>query len=797
MNLNNKYFFILYLLIFLGSGISVQAQENNILVNSDWDHERHSWNAWWISHPEAPVFDYGVMLFRKSFPLDRVPDSLLVYVSADNRYRLWVNEIPVLSGPARGDFMNWNYEEINIAPYLRVGINTLAVQVNNLGKYRPVAQFSRQTALILKGEGLLGDSLKTDGDWKVMAIQAYSPIPVTKTTVRGFYVAGPTDYFEAEKYPWGWQSVKYNDSEWKFAVPVSIGAGRGYMHGIPWHLVPRNIPAMEERITRFPSIRKYSGNSPEPFFLQGNNSWTVPAKSHSTLLLDQGELTVGYPEIIFSRGKGSHIKITYAESLYDSLFRKGNRNDVDGKSMIGYYDVILPDGGANRTFRPLWIRTWRYVQLEIITAGEDLELQDFYGIFTAYPFTRKAEFITENKNLNAIWEAGWRTARLCAGETYMDCPYYEQLQYVGDTRIQALISLNLTDDDRLMRNAIQQINNSRIPEGLTLGRAPSFIPQVTPPFSLYWIDMVHDYWMYRSDDQFVFSMLPGIEAILTWFERRIDSSGMVGALDWFNFSDWTPGFQVGAPVAVDTGQSTLLSLNFVYALQNASEIFRASGNMEKAKYYSDLSASLSESTRKNCYNAELNLLRDAPGSDVYSQHSNIFGILTGIFKETEKESVLSKIIHEPGLIQTTVYFKFYLFEAIRGTRFAGDYLEMLEPWDEMLKLGLTTFREDDYEDRSDCHAWSASPLYHMISLVAGIRPGSPGYKTVVIEPAPGKLPRINCVAVHPRGIIRMDISFLNSGKAHGIVELPPGVNGEFRFCGKVIELHGGQQQIIL
>ncbi|WP_372490084.1 hypothetical protein [Chitinophaga sedimenti] len=30
---------------------------------------------------------------------------------------------------------------------------------------------------------------------------------------------------------------------------------------------------------------------------------------------------------------------------------------------------------------------------------------------------------------------GWRTSRLCAYETYMDCPYYEQLQYIGDTRI--------------------------------------------------------------------------------------------------------------------------------------------------------------------------------------------------------------------------------------------------------------------------------------------------------------------------------------------------------------------------
>jgi len=43
-------------------------------------------------------------------------------------------------------------------------------------------------------------------------------------------------------------------------------------------------------------------------------------------------------------------------------------------------------------------------------------------------------------------------------ETYMDCPYYEQLQYVGDTRIQAMVSLYNTGDDRLMRNAITQLD---------------------------------------------------------------------------------------------------------------------------------------------------------------------------------------------------------------------------------------------------------------------------------------------------------------------------------------------------
>ena len=101
----------------------------------------------------------------------------------------------------------------------------------------------------------------------------------------------------------------------------------------------------------------------------------------------------------------------------------------------------------------------------------------------------------------------------------MDCPYYEQLQYAGDTRIQALVSLYMSGDDRLVRNAIAQLNDSRTPEGATYSRAPSRLQQYIPPFSLWWIGMVHDFWTYRDDPQFVREMLPGVRQVLTFFSR--------------------------------------------------------------------------------------------------------------------------------------------------------------------------------------------------------------------------------------------------------------------------------------
>ena len=168
------------------------------------------------------------------------------------------------------------------------------------------------------------------------------------------------------------------------------------------------------------------------------------------------------------------------------------------------------------------------MQIDAETGAEPLTIEDFRSRFTAYPFQARASFESSDPELAKIWEVGWRTARLCAHETYMDCPYWEQLQYGGDTRIQALISLYMTGDDRLVKNAIETLDESRTPEGLTQSRYPTSIPQYIPEFSLFWIGMMHDLWWYHGDADFLRNYLPGMRDVLGWFERRMAPIGNAG-----------------------------------------------------------------------------------------------------------------------------------------------------------------------------------------------------------------------------------------------------------------------------
>src|SRR5690606_32772830 len=128
---------------------------------------REPWDAHWISVPDIFSKDYTVCHFRKSFDLKAIPDHFIVHVSADNRYKLYINEHLVSLGPASGDILNWNFETVNLSPYLKEGENVLAAVVWNFGAKRPMAQISYgRTEFIVQGNTKQERIVNTDGSWR-------------------------------------------------------------------------------------------------------------------------------------------------------------------------------------------------------------------------------------------------------------------------------------------------------------------------------------------------------------------------------------------------------------------------------------------------------------------------------------------------------------------------------------------------------------------------------------------------------------------------------------------------------
>ncbi len=142
MSMKKHFLFIILFISSVSHGFS-QTISQDILTKR--------WDAYWITAAGASK-DYGIYHFRKTFSLDQKPDSFVVHVSADNRYKLFVNGTLASLGPARGDVFHWNFETVDIAKYLQAGNNLIAAVVWNFGEYRPEYQISFRTGFIIAGK---------------------------------------------------------------------------------------------------------------------------------------------------------------------------------------------------------------------------------------------------------------------------------------------------------------------------------------------------------------------------------------------------------------------------------------------------------------------------------------------------------------------------------------------------------------------------------------------------------------------------------------------------------------------
>jgi hypothetical protein len=376
----------------------------------------------------------------------------------------------------------------------------------------------------------------------------------------------------------------------------------------------------------------------------------------------------------------------------------------------------------------------------------------------------------------------------------MDCPYYEQLQYVGDTRVQCLVSLFNSGDARLMRNAIELIDYSRQSDGCTMSRYPTRLEQFIPGFALWWIGMVHDYWRYVDDAPFVRRMLPGVRAVLSFFEGYQKENGSLASLPWWRYFDWVPSWPSGnAPQEADGG-SALFDLLLTMAYRWAAELEGGLGSRTVAEGFAARERQLRATVQSLYWDSTRQLYADTPAKQQFSQHANTLAVLADVVTGDAARSLLQHTLEAQGLAEPGLFFQFYVHVALAKAGEGDSYLDRLGAWHEMLARGLTTFAETvdrpNSASRSDCHAWSASPNIEVFRTVLGVDSAAPGFARVAVRPHLGKLHRAAGAVPHPKGMVEVRIE--PQGAGHAVtVALPPGISGEFAWRGIRRELTSG------
>lgn len=737
----------------------------------------------WIWNPDWSAEDKvcpRIILFRKKIELEEAPYEGRIRISADTRYKLYINASFVEVGPSRGDHQIWFYDTIDILPYLKEGENVIAVAVlrypedpvaGNHGMFRTPVPGFYMTGKIEDMDGKDYD-ISADASWKCL-------IDKTVAFYREEERFAPLiihEHAAGDPMTFGWRDCQYDDSRWadakpyiKKLVPEAVSPG---------NLKPRNIPYMYRKKGRLKSVMDIgkSGHTREDWmdFINGEKTLVIPVHTEVIVELDAQEEMTGYIRAAFSGGAGTKVSMLYSEAYVQEGFVgpehipvKADRIDKENGHLQGYEDTYRVGGygteNEQEIYEPYWFRTFRFIRLHIVTGAEAITLHGLDYEETGYPLEIRTSVRTSDPSLKPVWDISERTLKRCMHETYEDCPFYEQLQYIMDARTQILYTYAVSADDRLARKCMDDLRRSQRYDGVLNCSYPNCNTNVIPGFSIYYILMIYDHMMYFGDRTLVAEHMPAIDQILHYFERHLTDEGYVEKVGGINmearfwsFIDWADEWNdtSGMPTAGLKGPLTMETLLYICGLQHAGYLAEFLDRKEEARLYRERAKKAQEAVRKYCTGVN-GMIQDGPGIDEYSQHCQVFALLTDtVDLETGKRNLL-KTIEEPGYVQCTVAMRFYLFRALEKTGLYAYTDRYWDTWRNMVKMHCTTCVESEAYARSECHGWGALILYELPSITLGVRPAAPGYKKVRIAPVPGYLSSASGVVKTPVGKIRV------------------------------------------
>lgn len=744
-----------------------------------------------------------------------------VHVTADERYRLFLDGLPIGRGSERGDLNLWFFETYDLA--LEARRHCLVAQVWSLGSEAPFAQMSLAPGFLLcaqesewierVGTGVANWEAKRLGGFRFV-----DPNPAWGT--------GANSVIDGAEFDWGFEAGEADG--WQAAVVGEWGSTAQRNDRPPAQLLtPATLPPMLERPRSSGRVRLAASLSPqteathdiivhardnEPAaqeawqrLIAGDHPVTVAPHSAIRVLIDLEDYVCAYPQVVTSGGAGSAVRVNWQESLYEDARKsvKGNRSDIEGKRFVsvwhirdGVGDTFLPDGGPARTFEPLWWQCGRYVELFVKTAGEALTIVRIALFETRYPFEMEDRFSCDDGRLAQIGSMCRRTLQMCSHETYMDCPFFEQLMYIGDARIEALVSYATTRDCRLAEKSLRMFDASRMLSGLTQSRYPTRIDQVIPPFALWYVGMVYDYAIWRGDRSLLMQLMPGVRGILDRHLLNLNMSGLFAALDGWNGVDWVPDWPGGMSPGSQGGVSALLNWQLVYTLSLAASLEDWLDEPDLAGRLRRHAAALAARLADVYWDPGRALFAEDAGHTWFSEHSQCLAVLSGQLDADRTARIAGALPNDPNLARTTIYFSHYLFEAFRSLHMPQAILDRMDLWSDLEARGLTTTIEMPEPSRSDCHAWGSHPLYHFLTSLLGIRPGAFGFATVRIEPQLGSLTRVEGSVPHPLGAI--DAAFRRDAeRLHANISLPEGVTGTLVWLNVEHALSTGSQSLDL
>jgi hypothetical protein len=641
------------------------------------------WQAkWiWVASGQPPV-----AMFRKEVVVSATPKSVTAWLTADTKYRLYINGRLVARGPVDqgrdyfgGNTHRWFYDVRDLTPYFVKGTNVIAAEVFREWPINFTVS-SGQAGFLFEAEIAAGGQKTTvasDASWHSVA----APQFLNAST----YAPGME--------PAGWRLAGFDVSTW----PTSREAV-----GVRPELLPSEIPPLME--ARYPVLR-YEG-LPENKTFTGDGGFKV--------VFDR--VLSAYPTLKFKGGKGALVTIK------------------------GQHEARVVLGGGEQYFEfPYMTEVVPAYTVKLEHVTEPVTIEDAGANFTSQPLDYKGAFESSDAGLNEIWKVSRWAVQICLQTHHLDSPnHQEPISDPGDYLIEAMVNNYAFAQPWITRQDVRKF--------AWLLKDEKYHNFHTS-YSIGWLQMLMDYYKFTGDKSLVVEMAPYVHELMDTYATWRGTNGILSEAPNYMFMDWVTigGFACHHPPAV-IGQGYLTAF-YYHGLDMASQVAALTGDPARAEKYGKLRGEIAEAFNRELWVADKGLYRDGkpfvtsvkphdwlPGDkniETFSPHVNMLAVLYDLAPKAQQGAIVDKVLAEKPL-NTQPWFMNWIFQAIdHAGKFDQYGTAQMRRWH--IEPDTQSFFEM-WGSGDLSHGWCSSPLVQMSARVLGVSPGSPGYDTVLIQP---------------------------------------------------------------
>lgn len=646
--------------------------------------------------------------FQTDLDLPKAPETAVLHLTADSRYRLWINGEFIGRGPERSWPQAMAVDARDVAKHLKTGRNRIAVQVYSAG-YSHFAHVHRAACGLIAWAEIDGQAaLKTDCTWRVRRDLSWSA-HVPRVSIYGTGVedrdlsralsplSDPADWPQARivQPPEGpiWASLRPRTTALLTEKTRSLGQPVETRFG----------PSSAADADLHAHLRHSFAHLPKAAIPDA-----IPAGHSAIWVFDLGESRICVAGCEVTAGQGDTLTISYAEKRRDG-------------------EILLPDPATYCRMRPtdsfrltdgrslaegFTLRGGRFLIFQLDAATKATPAPAFHARLPSYPLAPQPS--QTDPALSTVADLCRRTTLACLQDGFVDSVWRESSQWLGDVVAQSFALAAISDDPRPLRLAIEQAALGAAADGILPSVLPGDVPAyVVTDYNFAWVDLL-DHWHRhpKGDPDLIRVHWQTLAKMLDRFDRDRGPDGLIRSQSGRRlFLDWS---------AMDRAEPNLTyNLRYLYALQSASRLGQEIG-IPVPTHWRARAEALTPAIRATHRSGTS--WRESPDGATASQLALAFLILTGLADNPAPlaDAITARSLNpedgelsgQPAL--ASPFMHHYLFKALHYLGRSADIRAIIAlRWGRWATSGTPQTWENwniDFPDGSACHGFSAHPL---------------------------------------------------------------------------------------